>query len=154
MNDESLIVSLKRPAKVAAESPSPALRPPAPRRVPPAVIGLVALAVLAGAMYVFFFKPDGAEISTDTKSATPEVETTIEAKDLIEKVGRLIALPEGEEPTVATVSDPEKLKDQAFFANAKVGYKVLIYTQARKAYLYDPAQNKLIEVAPITTEVQ
>ena len=31
----------------------------------------------------------------------------------------------------------------------KNGDKVLIYSQAGKAYLYDPVINKLLEVAPI-----
>ncbi len=52
-------------------------------------------------------------------------------------------------PTVATVSDPAKLQGQTFFANAKVGDKVLIYTNAKMAYLYDPISNKLINVAPL-----
>ena len=33
--------------------------------------------------------------------------------------------------------------------NAKVGFKVLIYTQAKKAILYDPGANKIVEVAPV-----
>jgi len=69
-------------------------------------------------------------------------------------VGRIIVLPNDEEPTVATVTDPEKLRDQVFFANAKAGDKVLIYTKARKAYLYDPIAGKLVEVAPITTQAE
>lgn len=69
--------------------------------------------------------------------------------ELLAEVGKLIELPTGETPTVATVVDVEKLKDQAFFAKAKNGDKVLIYTNARKAYLYSPANNKLIEVAPL-----
>ena len=70
-------------------------------------------------------------------------------KILIETVGKLIVLPVGEEPTIATVSDPTKLKDQPFFANAKEGDKVLIYQKAKQAYLYSVSQNKLIDVAPI-----
>lgn len=72
-----------------------------------------------------------------------------EAADLVAKVSKLIVLPEGENPTVATVKDPEKLKDQLFFANAKEGSKVLIFTKAKKAVLYDPDANKVIEVAPL-----
>ena len=52
------------------------------------------------------------------------------------------------------MTDPEKLQDQEFFKNAKPGYRVLLYTKARKAYLYDPEAHRLIEVAPITTELQ
>ena len=65
------------------------------------------------------------------------------------RVGKLIVLPEGEQPTVATVSDAESLREQPFFAQAKNGYKVLIYTNARKAILYDPLSNKIVDVAPL-----
>lgn len=72
-----------------------------------------------------------------------------EVAAIVAKVGKLIVLPEGETPTVATVTDPEKLKDQAFFANAKSGDKVLIYANAKKAFLYDPVNDKLIDVTPL-----
>ncbi len=70
-------------------------------------------------------------------------------KKLVLEVGKLIELPIGEDPTVATVTDITKLKDQPFFAKAKNGDKVLIYTNARKAILYDPQAKKVIDIAPI-----
>ena len=73
-----------------------------------------------------------------------------ESTELVAVVSRLIVLPEGEQPTIATVSDPEALKGQAFFAKAKKGDKVLIYTNARQAILYDPEAQKIVEVAPLT----
>ncbi|HEV8601445.1 MAG TPA: hypothetical protein VGQ87_02490 [Patescibacteria group bacterium] len=79
----------------------------------------------------------------------PQVAAQKENKKLLEAVGQLIVLPSDEQPTIATVSDPSKLKDQAFFAQAKVGDKVLIYTNAKKAILYDPVANKILEVAPV-----
>ena len=72
-----------------------------------------------------------------------------EATAVVERVGKLIVLPEGEQPTVATVTDPERLRDQPFFAKAKRGDKVLIYTNAKKAILYDPVGNKIVEAAPL-----
>ena len=72
-----------------------------------------------------------------------------EIKNLLAQISQIIVLPEGEEPTVATVTDPERLRDQPFFAKAKKGDKVLIYTNAKKAILYDPQNNKIVEVAPI-----
>lgn len=75
--------------------------------------------------------------------------TGSEIKVLVDKVGRLVALPQGETPNVATITDVEKLREQPFFANADNGDKVLIYSTARKAYLYRPSENKIIEVAPI-----
>lgn len=59
------------------------------------------------------------------------------------------SLPPDEKPTIATVSDLEKLKDQQFFANARIGNKVFIFTQAKKAILYDVENNRIIEVAPL-----
>ena len=57
-----------------------------------------------------------------------------------------------ETPTIATVSDPEALKNQAFFVDAKKGYKVLIYSNAKKAFLYDPSADKIVNIAPLNTE--
>ncbi|MDP1688539.1 MAG: hypothetical protein Q8L47_00175 [bacterium] len=71
-----------------------------------------------------------------------------EVKSLIAQVGRLIDLPT-EEPTVATVVDAEALKSQAFFAKAQKGDKVLIYPNAKKAFLYSVTMNKIIEVGPV-----
>ncbi len=76
-------------------------------------------------------------------------ENTTNVKELISEVGKLVLLPQDEEPTVATITDPEKLKNQAFFANAKVGDKVLIYPISKKAFLYDPVAKKILEVAPL-----
>lgn len=70
-------------------------------------------------------------------------------KQLVEAVGKLMILPADEAPTIATVTDLEKLKGQPFFANAAVGDKVLIYTKAQKAILYRPSEDKIIELAPL-----
>lgn len=79
----------------------------------------------------------------------PTLAAQTEQKTLIDKVGKLIELPQDEEPTVATVSDITKLKGQPFFAKAQNGFKVLIYSKAKRAILYDPKNNKIIEVGPI-----
>ena len=163
MNDDSLVLSLKKPKHEV----KPDITNPPPRR-PPAeqgssffvkmVVVMIFIMVIVGTYY-FFFKED-EEISSNVQSSAKMVDpdekkaAESEAKDLISKVGKLIVLPIGEDPTIATVTDPKKLQDQAFFANAKLGYKVLIYMQARKAYLYDPERNKLVEVAPIATEIK
>lgn len=74
-----------------------------------------------------------------------------EAQKIITEVGQLIVLPEGE-PTVATISDITKLEGQPFFARAQNGFKVLIYSQAKKAILYDPFTKRIVEVAPLNTK--
>ncbi len=81
--------------------------------------------------------------------ANPQAVTDKENAALVAKLGQLILLPANEQPTIATVADPSKLTDQPFFANAKTGDRVFIYTNAKKAILYDEVANKIIEVAPI-----
>lgn len=79
----------------------------------------------------------------------PQQTNQQEVQQLTEKVGAIVALPEGEAPTVATIRDKEKLADVPFFAQAQNDDKVLIYVNARKAYLYRPSTQKLIEVATV-----
>ena len=69
-----------------------------------------------------------------------------QVNDIIVKVGKLMDLP-NETPTVATVSDVTKLSGQQFFAHAQNGDKVIIFPNAKKAILYRPGTNKIIEVA-------
>lgn len=72
-----------------------------------------------------------------------------DVKNTVEWVGKLILLPTDETPTIATVSDPEKLKDQSFFSRAQYGDKVLIYTKSAKAILWRPETGQIIEVSTI-----
>lgn len=104
------------------------------------IIVLVALVVILGAGFVYYFQ----KANTDPNKVAQE-----ELAEVVERVGKLIVLPDGETPTLATVSDPSKLKDQTFFARAKAGDKVLIFTNSKKAILYDPVANKIVEVAPV-----
>ena len=73
-----------------------------------------------------------------------------EVSALLEKVGKLIVLPQSEEPTVATITDAEALKqEQSFYIDAKNGNRVIIYMQAKKAIIYDEENNILVNVGPI-----
>ena len=83
-----------------------------------------------------------------TQSTSPESE----AAALVKKVGQIIVLPAGEMPTIATVTDVNKVKSQPFFYNAANGDKALIYIKAKKAFLYRPSANKIIEVMSINIE--
>ncbi len=80
-------------------------------------------------------------------------QTPDEVGNLVKTVGQLIELPEGETPTIATVADKSKLTDQAFFARAQNGDKVLIFSQAREAILYRPSTGKIITVGPFISPV-
>jgi len=100
--------------------------------------------VLVAAGFATYFWYEAQALKKNPQRAAQE-----ETLKLIGAISKLIVLPEGENPTIATVTDPERLREQPFFAKAKTGDKVLIYTNSRKAILYNPTQNKIIEVAPI-----
>ncbi len=129
----------------SGESRDPGSRPAGPRRAFRRAIMITTIAVSVAAIGAggYFFR-DRIEFRR-----APEETLKDEIAELVSEVGKLIVLPEGEMPTIATVTDPERLKDQAFFSKAKAGDKVLIYTNAKKAILYDPVQHKIIEVAPL-----
>lgn len=107
-------------------------------------VNVLVVAVLVFGVSAYYFYNEASVLKKDPNKVARE-----ETEKLVAQVGKLIVLPEGEVPTVATVADPEKLKDQAFFVRAKMGDKVLIYTNSKKAFLYDVANNKIVEVAPI-----
>ena len=113
--------------------------------VPIILITLVIIGLLVSNL-VFFNKFQKA----DQLLKNPTEAAKIESDELLKKIGKMMDLPNAEEPTIATITDSEKLKEQPFFAKAKNGYKVIIYATAKKAILYDPTANKVIEVMPLT----
>ena len=73
-----------------------------------------------------------------------------EMKNLVEEIGKIAKLPQREDPSVATVTDISKLKDQPVFAESKNGDRVLLYTNAQKVVIYDPISRKIVNIAPLT----
>lgn len=114
------------------------------------ILALLILFVLGGAIGVYTVRQRPALFGLSPS----QQEIQKEVEDLISKVGKLIALPEDENPTVATVTDVEAVKDQTFFAKAQNGDKVLIYTNARKAILYRPSENRILEVGLVNINQQ
>ena len=65
------------------------------------------------------------------------------------EVEKLTELPQGETPTIATVTDVKPLQSQDFFKDAQTGDKLLLFTKSKRAILYRPSTNKIIVVAPL-----
>lgn len=80
----------------------------------------------------------------------PEIISREETAWLVEKVSKLIIIPSGT-PTIATVLDKSKLQDQDFFKSAENGDKILVFESAKKAVLYRPSVNKIVEISPLVT---
>lgn len=108
-------------------------------------IYVIVFLILAGTPSFYFYQKYQALKQQAVIGANKD-----EVIELVAKVARHILLPEGEMPTVMSVTDKEKLSGQAFFIHAKNGDKVLVYTEAKKAFLYDPIADKILEVGPVS----
>ena len=74
-----------------------------------------------------------------------------QVNEIMQKVSKLADLPP-ETPNIATVQDINVLKGQLFFSKAENGDKVLIFQNAKRAILYRPSTNKIIEYSTIVVE--
>lgn len=104
------------------------------------VILLVILAVGAWALSNYLETRDRLN-----KLANPKTSSQTEIQIITDQIRDAVDIP-SETPTLATVSDVERLKSQLFFKNAENGDKVLIYTQACKAILYRQSTKKIIAI--------
>lgn len=109
------------------------------------ILGFVVLIIIGGSISAsgYFY------IQFEKIKKNPNYVVQEEAKKLATKVGQFMVLPTDEIPNIATVIDKDKLKDQPFFKDALKNDKILIYTKAKKAILYRPTTNKIIEFAPL-----
>lgn len=154
MTGEHLTITLKSPK---GDTPPPKKNSHARRwrRLYSVAFALVLLVLLGASGYVVYVRiagvlhpgPAAAPTSANPRSAA----LTGDPQQVIDRVGALMLLP-NETPTIAVVSDLSKLQGQLFFANAELGDVVLMYPKTRKAILYSPTLNKIIEVAPITND--
>lgn len=114
------------------------------------LFAIILIATGAGGTYYFYKKYD------DTKKLLADPNSLVQKEEarVVENLGKLIDLPTEEKPTVATVLDKEKLKDQPFFAKAENGDRLIVYTQNKKAILYRENINKIVEFAQLVLEAE
>ncbi len=82
----------------------------------------------------------------------PELAAAEQVQKILVQVGKIIQLPTGETPSVATVKDAVSIKQgQPFLANAQNGDILIVYANKAEAFLYRPSTNRLINVGPVNT---
>lgn len=108
------------------------------------LLTLIILVLIAGYFLINYQK-------TKKLLDNPTVKAAQELEKIINNIDKFMELPKGETPSMYGVADKSKLPNQNFYKKAENGDKVLIYLQAKKAILYRPSTNKVIEVGPITT---
>lgn len=102
---------------------------------------LILLVASAGAAVYFYYQ---------FKKGVPiENAENREIENIVLQISQSMELPEGEVPTLATVTDKDKLAEQPFFQKAENGDKVLIYTNSGRAILYRPSTKKIVDVTTV-----
>jgi len=109
-------------------------------RTIPVIFVLVVLLLLAMSVAGYFYYQ---------YKHTAQAQDAKEIEELSTTIGKFMELPTGEAPTLATVTDREKLAEQPFFQKAENGDKVLIYSQSGRAILYRPSSGKIIDVTTV-----
>jgi hypothetical protein len=105
------------------------------------LVTIVVIAALAFGAYSYYRL---SHVKSDT-----EISTKVGVDDLITRLSQLYLVPNGEVPTIATVTDPEKIKEKAMFISVEVGDKVFLFTNAGKAVLYRPSLDKIVDIVSI-----
>jgi hypothetical protein len=108
------------------------------------ILLLVVLAV-AVAVFVAYVINNGSGDSSSNNSGS--------GADILTRLGAIMILPEGETPSISTVTNAEGLKNGAtFYRDAENGDKILVYAQSGKIIIYREADNLIVNVGPIRDE--
>lgn len=82
--------------------------------------------------------------------ASEEVRQSVLVENAVAAAGKLMLLPDNEEPLIATILDVEALKaEQAFYSNAQNGDQLLIFGNSLRAVIYSPERNMIVNVGPV-----
>lgn len=109
---------------------------------------LLIVSALAGSSYYFYSHYQKAQYLLQN----PDAATKEQTDTLLTQVGKLMELPKGETPKIATIIDASKLKNQPFFDSAMNGDKIIVYMNSKKAILFRPSIGKIIDVEPLYVE--
>ncbi|MBD3238486.1 MAG: hypothetical protein GF332_02515 [Candidatus Moranbacteria bacterium] len=108
--------------------------------------------VVALIWFVRSYKQAAAEIE---QLKSPEGRKAVELQEVdrvLEQVKRHLIIPD-EKPAMALIEDADNLATkEAFYQGAKNGDRILIFAKAKKAVIYRPDQDKIVNVGPIEIE--
>lgn len=103
---------------------------------------LIVIAIIIGGIYGYF---------KYNSKASSEKRAQAETIRLVKEVRKVMILPETDVPAIFDIQDPVLLtSQQAFFAGAQKGDKLLVYPQLGKAIIYSPSRHVIVNVGPVT----
>jgi hypothetical protein len=113
------------------------------------IIAFLAIAAIAWGV-MRYGNPDSEQLVASGDTPIVQEESEAEVVRLLENVSRHMLLPEEGLPMVATVTHAESLiAEQPFYSGVKNGDKLIIFEQSRKAIIYSPTRDIIVNVGPI-----
>jgi hypothetical protein len=114
-------------------------------RKPTVLLLVLAAAAIGTSFYLYQQNRSAVAQLKKLKAMTPAINPQEEDQKTMAQVNKLIELP-AETPKIMTITNKDDYKDQPFLAKAENNDKLIIYTQAKKAILYRPSINKIVDV--------
>jgi len=105
--------------------------------------------VMVAIFFYFQYQKMATELKKIKSQTTTQGTNTDEVKKLVTEISKVARLPQDETPSVATITDVSKLKDQPFFKDAKNGDILLVFQNSGKAILYDPKEKKIVDITSL-----
>ena len=139
--------------QVSESSPQELVAPTqAKKEVPKLLVGVIVVVVIVLLVGLGLLLRDRSNLKHEvSKLSQSQTQAVDEAKQLNSDVAKLVELPNDEVPTIGTVADVNKLKQQSVgFENAKTGDKLLIYTRSQRIIVYRPETKKIVGIVQIS----
>ncbi len=119
------------------------------------VIVIIIIIIIAGIVY-YVVQPKtvgNVPASGVVASGTPAANATATAQvqSVLAKLATHMVLPTGETPQIGQIDDPvQATKAQPFVAGAIKGDLLIVYVKARKAIVYSPSRDLIVNVGPVS----
>lgn len=119
------------------------------------ILVIIVILIVAGGLYYWLSQakaPAGAGLGA-VGAAQDQAASASQVKALLDKLGAHLILPTGEVPQIGTIDDPiQAAKVQPFVAGAQKGDLLIVYVKAKKAIVYSPSRDLIVNVGPITID--
>ena len=114
---------------------------------------LILIGVILGICLTFLYVQKYGIPFEKVLQSVSKIEETKQMQQIIDNVAKLMILPKGEQPVIATIMDSITLaKEQPFYIGSSNGDVVLVYQKALKAIIYNPEKNIIVNVGPVSVQ--
>lgn len=116
----------------------------------PKMVALIGVTILVVFLFTIGIVRKGNSKNGATGTLGASTSNITEADRYYQEVSKYVELPVGELPTVANISDADKVKaENAVLGDIKNGDKMMFFTKSRKVVVYRPSTKKVVVVVSL-----